>query len=441
MKVLYYHQYFSTPSGAAGTRSFSLARSLVEAGHHVQMVCLRDARTHTGLTGPFISRQRRGFVDGIEVIEFEIPYSNYAGLLQRSFVFCRYALQSLRFLLNSDADLVFATTTPLTVGIAGIAARWFKGVPFVFEVRDLWPEIPRAMGGIRNPLVLAALSALEWISYHSADACIGLAPGICDGIANKGVSPTSITCIPNGCDLELFYTLNPSYPKRPDLIQGLSKRLSKSSFVAAFTGAHGPCNGLESVVDVAIELQRLGRDDIHIVLIGDGKCKPELERKILNLSLKNCHLLPFMPKHTLARILRESVHVGLMVLSDVPAFYRGTSPNKFFDYLASGLPIINNYPGWIADLISEYNAGIVVEPRNPHAFAQALINLADNHQLTLTAGLNSRSLAEKMFSRSELADQWLNVLLATFNRYKSRRSSGFYKQFNALLNFTRFLRS
>ena len=229
MKVLYYHQYFSTPSGAAGTRSFSLARSLVEAGHHVQMVCLRDARTHTGLTGPFISRQRRGFVDGIEVIEFEIPYSNYAGLLQRSFVFCRYALQSLRFLLNSDADLVFATTTPLTVGIAGIAARWFKGVPFVFEVRDLWPEIPRAMGGIRNPLVLAALSALEWISYHSADACIGLAPGICDGIANKGVSPTSITCIPNGCDLELFYTLNPSYPKRPDLIQGLSKRLSKSS--------------------------------------------------------------------------------------------------------------------------------------------------------------------------------------------------------------------
>ena len=195
------------------------------------------------------------------------------------------------------------------------------------------------------------------------------------------------------------------------------------------------------MVDVAIELQRLGRDDIHIVLIGDGKCKPELERKILNLSLKNCHLLPFMPKHTLARILRESVHVGLMVLSDVPAFYRGTSPNKFFDYLASGLPIINNYPGWIADLISEYNAGIVVEPRNPHAFAQALINLADNHQLTLTAGLNSRSLAEKMFSRSELADQWLNVLLATFNRYKSRRSSGFYKQFTALLNFTRFLRS
>ena len=206
MKVLYYHQYFSTPSGAAGTRSFSLARSLVEAGHHVQMVCLRDARTHTGLTGAFISRQRRVFVDGIEVLNLKFLTPTMLDFFSVHLYFV-VTLQSLRFLLNSDADLVFATTTPLTVGIAGIAARWFKGVPFVFEVRDLWPEIPRAMGGIRNPLVLAALSALEWISYHSADACIGLAPGICDGIANKGVSPTSITCIPNGCDLELFIHL------------------------------------------------------------------------------------------------------------------------------------------------------------------------------------------------------------------------------------------
>ena len=137
MKVLYYHQYLSTPVGAAGTRSYGLARSLVEAGHQVQMVCLRDARTHTGLTGSFTDGKRSGFVDGIEVIEFDLPYSNHAGLVERALVFLRYSWNSLQLALRSDADLIFATTTPLTVGIPGIVARWLRGTPFVFEVRDL----------------------------------------------------------------------------------------------------------------------------------------------------------------------------------------------------------------------------------------------------------------------------------------------------------------
>ena len=174
MKVLYYHQYFSTPAGAAGTRSYALARCLVEAEHQVRMVCLRDARTHTGLTGPFTKGKRSGLVDGIEVIEFDLLYSNHAGLLERAQLFVRYSWNSLKLALCSDADLVFATTTPLTAGIPGIAARWLRGTPFVFEVRDLGPS--SLVQWVRNPLVLAALN-LEWLCYHSADACIGLAPG------------------------------------------------------------------------------------------------------------------------------------------------------------------------------------------------------------------------------------------------------------------------
>ena len=207
MKVLYYHQYFSTPAGAAGTRSYAFARSLVEAGHQVQMVCLNDARTHTGLTGPFNCGERSGLVDGIKVIEFDLPYSNHAGLLERTFVFLRYSWQSTKLALNSDADLIFATTTPLTAGIPGITARWLRGTPFVFEVRDLWPEGLRAMGAVRNPLVLASLSFLEWLSYHSSDACIGLAPGICEGIADRGISSSCITSIPNSLRLGVISTL------------------------------------------------------------------------------------------------------------------------------------------------------------------------------------------------------------------------------------------
>ncbi len=432
MKVLYYHQYFSTPAGAAGTRSYVLARSLVEAGHQVQMVCLRDARTDTGLSGPFSQGRRSGLVAGIDVIEFDLPYSNHASLLERALVFLRYSWQSLQLALHTESDLIFATTTPLTAGIPGLAARWLLGTPFVFEVRDLWPELPRAMGVVRNPLVLAALSALEWISYHSADACIGLAPGICEGIAERGFSSSCITSIPNACDLELFRSHPPGQEKKPQLIAGLPQRLAPCSFVAAFTGAHGLANGLDAVLDAAAELQRLGRDDIQLLFIGDGRCKPALEHRVANESLSNCHFLPPIPKLQLAQILSRSVHVGLMVLDDVPAFYRGTSPNKFFDYLACGLPVVNNYPGWLADLIVEYQLGIPVPSRDPVAFASALIRLADQPSLVKSMGSQARNLAETQFSRRQLADHWRQVLETTAMHYARRPRSYLWKQVYAL---------
>jgi len=432
VKILYYHQYFSTPAGAAGTRSYALARSLVNSGHQVQMVCLRHALTHTGLRGPFANGQRRGLVDGIEVVEFDLPYSNYAGLLERALVFLRYSCQSLQLALRSDADLLFATTTPLTAGIPGIAARWLRGTPFVFEVRDLWPELPRAMGVVRNPLVLAALSILEWLSYHSADACIGLAPGICEGIAERGISPSRITSISNACDLELFHPLPQGVAKQPQLIGGLHQSLSPGSFVAAFTGAHGLANGLDAVLDVAAALQGQGRSDIQLLFIGDGRCKPALERRVASEGLSNCHFLPPIPKPQLAKILRHSVHAGLMVLNDVPAFYRGTSPNKFFDYLACGLPVVTNYPGWLAELIHEHRLGIPVSPHDPAAFVAALIKLADQPALAASMGSNARTLAESRFSRCVLADQWRQVLETTATRYARRRHSYLRQQAYAL---------
>ncbi len=425
MKVLYYHQYFSTPAGSNGTRSYELARDLIRHGHQVTMVCLRTDRSVTGLTGDSRNRRRQGFVDGIEVIEFNLPYSNHAGLLERALVFLLYSWQSVLLALGSDADLIFATTTPLTAGIPGIAARWLRGIPFVFEVRDLWPELPRAMGVVRTPMVLRALSVLEWCSYHSADACIGLAPGICEGIADRGILPSRITSIPNACDLELFQPLEAQHSKQPELISGLASPIPAGSFVAAFTGAHGLANGLAAVLDAAAELQRRGRHDIRLLFIGDGRCKPTLEQRVQAEGLVNCQFLPPIPKPQLAEILGRSVHVGLMVLDDIPAFYRGTSPNKFFDYLSCGLPVVNNYPGWLAELIREHYLGIPVHPRDPNAFAEALITLADDPVQRDAIGANARRLAESHFSRAVLAGQWRYVLTNTEVRNR-RRTRGYF---------------
>ena len=121
-----------------------------------------------------------------------------------------------------------------------------------------------------------------------------------------------------------------------------------------------------------------------------------------------------------------------MVLDDVPAFYRGTSPNKFFDYLSCGLPVVNNYPGWLAELIREHQLGIPVPPRDPDAFAEALIRLADQPSLVASMGAMARTLAESNFSRSLLADQWRQVLEATAARYAIRRRSYLRKEVYAL---------
>lgn len=404
MRVLYYHQHFSTPQGASGIRSYQMAQALIKQGHRVTMVCGSCKGGITGLTEPFRRGMREGLVNGIWVIEFELPYSNYDNLWQRSLTFLRFAVRSINVLFQQKYDLIFASSTPLTAGIPGIVGRWFLNKPFVFEVRDLWPELPRAMGVIRHPIIIWLLTILEWITYHSAHHCIGLAPGICKGIRQCGIPPERITLIPNGSDLNLS---KPSESvKHPELIPGVKS----DQFVAAFTGAHGLANGLDAILDVAVELKHRGRGDICLVLIGDGKCKPKLMRRARETGLNNCLFIEPVPKLQLLNWLSKSVHVGLVVLQDVPAFQYGTSPNKFFDYIACGLPIINNYPGWLADLITEHQCGLAVPPNNPNAFAEALTLLADNPDMRIQNGNNARSLAETHFNRDNLSQQWVQTL-------------------------------
>ena len=161
-----------------------MARALVQAGHEVTMVCGNASMAVSGLDGPFSRGKREGIVDGIRVVELELVYSNYDGFIKRSWIFIKFALRSIGIALREPCDLVFATTTPLTAGLPGIFARWLRCKCFVFEVRDLWPELPKAMGVITNPVILGLMSALEWISYRSAHARIGLSPGIVEGIKN-----------------------------------------------------------------------------------------------------------------------------------------------------------------------------------------------------------------------------------------------------------------
>lgn len=398
MHILYFHQHFSTPQGSTGIRSYEMARRLIHHGHKVTMVCGSYGGGKTGLEGEFVKGRREGVIDGIRIIEFNLAYSNSDGLIKRSGIFLKFAVKSIGLALTEKFDVVFATTTPLTAGIPGIFARWFRAKPFVFEVRDLWPELPKQMGVIKNPIVLSMLSFLEWASYRSAHRCIGLSPGIVDGIKQRGVKGDRISLVPNGCDLNIFG--KESTPWRPASI-------NEGDLMAVFTGTHGMANGLDAVLDVGKELKARGNDRIKIALVGQGKLKPKLQARAELELLDNVIFHDPVNKDKLSGLM-SSADIGLQVLANVPAFYYGTSPNKFFDYIASGLPVLNNYPGWLAGMINAEQCGFSIEPENPIAFADALESALNNKEQLSNMGGNARALAVKDFDRKKLADKWVD---------------------------------
>lgn len=401
MRVLYFHQHFTTPDGAGGTRSYEFARALLARGHQVTMVCGRNDRSSLNLPWQPRDGWFRGDIDGIDVIALPVEYSNSDGLLRRSFVFLRFALSSIGIAFRAPHDVLFATSTPLTAAVPGIVRKLVRPRSrFVFEVRDLWPELPKALG-LRNPILLGGMSVLEWLAYRTADACVGLAPGIVEGIRRRGPAGQPVAMVPNGCDLDLFHPRKRAPLEVPGVGAG--------DFVAGFTGAHGVANGLDAVLDAAAELKRRGRRDIKLVLIGDGKCKPALVERARREGLDNCVFLPLVKKTEIARVT-ASFDCGLQILANVPAFYFGTSPNKFFDYLSSGVPVLVNYPGWMAGLVEANRCGLAVPPARPDAFAEALCRLADDAAGRAEMGRRARALAEGSFSRAELANNWTQVI-------------------------------
>lgn len=399
MKVIYFAEHFSTPKTGGALRVYQMSKRLMARGHQVTVVCGGDQK-RLGLASTSKKNVFRGLVDGIDIMQISLPYSNKDSVAKRAITFLKFARKAVGIALKEDYDLLFATSTPLTDGFPGIAAKWFRGKKFVFEVRDLWPELPKALG-MKNPFLLWGMGVLEKRSYHAADGCIGLSPGICDGIRRRSQKGKPIEMVPNGCDLDLF---SPSANK-PDVIPGVKP----IDTVAVFTGAHGIANGLDAVLDMAAVLKTRKREDIKIVFVGEGGMKAHLIERAKAEGLDNCLFLDKMSKSDLNKVM-ERADIGLMVLKNVPAFYYGTSPNKFFDYIASGLPVVNNYPGWLSDLINENHCGIAIEPEKPELFADAIIQLAEHPELREEYGKNGRTLAEREFARDLLGTKFVDFL-------------------------------
>jgi len=404
MKIIYIHQHFSTRQGATGTRSYEMSRRLIRAGHQVVMVCGAYAVGDAGV-GSF-ERVIEQEVDGIHVIRIPEPYGNEMSFARRLLAFGRFARAATKVVCGLKADLVFATSTPLSVGIPGMKGARRLGVPFVFEVRDLWPEVMIAGGVLRNPFLIWYSRRLERTLYRVADRIIALAPGMTEGICRPGISPDKVVMIPNSSDLDLFR------PGEEPLVDARFGR--PDEFRLVYTGAHGLMNGLDAVLDVAVELKRRAEAGVRFVFIGQGAQRQRLMDRSQREGIASMvSWVPSIPKEELARVL-PGMDVGLMILKNIPMFYYASSPNKFFDYIACGLPVLNNYPGWLADMIREHQCGRVVPPDDPVAFADAVVWLRDHRDEIRDMGRRSRRLAESQFSRDSLGDLFVKTLEETY---------------------------
>ena len=413
MHILYLHQYFVTQKGMTGTRSYEFAKYLVSKGHQVTMI------TSGLLNDEFPLPKGRKYmeleVEGIRVVPIAAAYNNpYIGTdmrgWQRMIKFYQFARLATHVGKKLEKpDVVFATHTPLTIGLAGIAlGRHFK-VPFVFEVRDLWPEALVNIGAMKNPLGIWWLRRMARKIYTAARHIVALSPGMKEGIVRTGIPSERVTIIPNASDLGLF---------RPDL-DGSSprERLGLGDrFTAIYFGAMGLANGLEYVIEAARILAERGKDHIAIVLHGDGGKRSELEKMARNYKLNNVVFSNLVPDKTEVAQIVAGCDACMTIYRS--AREHTWSPNKMFDALAAGKPVLINVSGWLGDMIEENNCGRRLDPHRPEMLAEALEELASNPELCREMSTNARSLAEREFDRTKLAQRLENTLSEVVQEYQ-----------------------
>jgi glycosyltransferase involved in cell wall biosynthesis len=411
MHIFYLHQYFATRKGMTGTRSYEFSRYLLRKGHRVTMITSGLANDEFPVTQG--CKYAEYEADGIDVISIAAGYNNpqlgtaMSGWrrMLKFYQFARLAAYVGKKL--PKPDIVFATHTPLSIGLAGAALARYFNVPFVFEVRDLWPDALINLGGLKNPIVIWHLRRLAKKIYNQATHIIALSPGMKDGITYTGIPAERVTVIPNACDLDLF---------QPDLDGSVwCNRLGLNGrFTAVYFGAMGLANGLEYVIEAARILAHRRKDNIALVLVGDGGKKPELQKLVQEYKLTNVIFCNSVPKVEIARLVAECDACMTIFRA---ARENTWSPNKMFDSLAAGKAVLINVPGWLGETIESNRCGRCLDPHRPQALADALEELAVNPQLCREMGKNARALAEREFERTKLADRLEKVLLQVTKDY------------------------
>lgn len=402
MKILYIHQYFVTPQEPGGTRSYWISRELVKRGHEVTMITAIEGNNH---------KPGRTTIDGIDVVYIKNPYDNSFTPLQKIWSFVKFIFKSIAAAAKEkNVDLVFATSTPLTVGAVALFLRFYKGWKYVFEVRDLWPEFPIQIGAVKNPLIIWILRKFEKCIYKHSEQVVALSPGMKDGVILAGTPEDKVSMIPNMSKPDKFY------PHEPNQNIVAQFNIDMGRFNVIHFGSMGRANGLQYIIEAAKCLKEKGDDSVRFIFMGEGATLPLLKELVDDYGLRN---VMFLGNHKMD-VVSEVVNccdASITSFMNLPIL-KTNSPNKLFDSLSAGKPIIVNSAGWTKDMVEKDNCGFFVDPEKPEMLADKLLEVKDNKSLLEEWCKNARRLSVEVYDKSKLSAQVADVLETTYNKVK-----------------------
>ena len=393
MNILYIYQYFGTPKGSWSTRTYELGRRWVAAGHKVTIITSpydkSDIRAEK-----FVERQD---VEGIELIVINSGDSNRFSLLTRIYRALLFSIVSTYYTVKTPADVVIASSGPITVGIPGLIAKWFARRKMVFEVRDLWPQGGIELGLIRGAFKQRLSYWFEALCYRNASLIVPASKGMERSILDRFPEAKTLV-IPNASDLSLFGV---------DHVYEYPNYVKKDNRILVYTGSLGLMDSVGEIVEGFSCVSN--RDSMHIVIIGDGAERQVIEARTRELGLDgHVHFLGLVPKYEIAAWYRVA-WASFVVFKDHPVL--GTvSPNKMFDSFAAGVPILQNTHGWISELVEETGCGINVQPGVSRSMAAAIESICSNEEHREKMSGAARQLAETRFNRDELTKEYLDAL-------------------------------
>lgn len=404
--------HYATPPDTPGiTRHYDFGRVLVKNGHKVTVFASgfsHRTRKEERLQGK--QSYRKEEIDGVVFLWIRTPPYHGGNDWRRVMNMLSYTLRviPMGLKLKEKPDAVVASSPHLLAGVAGWLLAKQKDAPFIFEVRDLWPQTFVDIGGYSNKsLVVMFLRVLEKFLYHRADKIVALLPKASDYITGLGVLADKIAYIPNGVSAELFADTGIALPE--DLNQVIFREKIESKILVGYTGAHGIANALDTIIEAAKRLQDKGIDKIHFLLVGEGPDKARLVLYANSLSLRNVTFSNPIPKSSIPALLKH-LDITLINLKLSKLYSYGVSLNKIFDYMISSKPIIiginsENNP------VAEAGCGIIVPPENPAAMAEAIVSLYEaGEQVRHVMGIKGYEYAMKYHSVPLLAGQLLEII-------------------------------
>jgi glycosyltransferase involved in cell wall biosynthesis len=399
MHILFIHQSFASLDEAGGTRHYELARYLVEQGHRMTIITspisyLTGVSRHKRM--PWMDRQEPE--PGITILRTYTYPALHKNFVHRVFSFVSFMVSSFLVGLRvKNVDLVWGTSPPIFQGVTAWLLARLKRAPFLFEVRDLWPAFAIAVGVLRNPLLIRASLWLERFLYRRADRVMVNSPGFIQHVTGRGARRVEL--VPNGAEPGMFHPQADGQAFRA--ASGLQEK-----FLVTYAGAHGMSNDLGVILQAADML----RDAPHIcfVFVGDGKEKSRLQNQAARMALANVCFLPPVPKDQMGDVLAAS-SACVAILKPLE-LYKTTYPNKVFDYMAAGRPVILAIDGVIRQVVEASGAGLFVPPGDPAALAQAVRKLSAAPDQCLEMGLNGRKYIETHFNRRVLAEKLVGIL-------------------------------